>query len=149
VLLFFLHCLAALRSGVPTIVTPVFGDQYDNSFVVQKLGVGFGFERKLQDIDVKDLSNAIDVVLNDPTIAKRAKTVGSQLRDNEWDERAIVEEVETYWKETVTSGKFLDEVRDWNEATAERKSYYKKKTLRDRVTIGFALVAAIVAFLVK
>jgi len=140
---------AALRAGVPTIVTPVFGDQYDNSFVVQKLGVGFGFEHKLQDIDVKDLSNAIDGVLNDPAIAKRAKTVGAQMRDNKWDGRAIAEEVETYWKETITNGKIFDEVRDWKDATAKRKSFYEKRTLRNRVAIGLALAAAIIAFLVK
>lgn len=35
---------AALRGGVPTIVTPVFRDQYDFSFVVQKLGIGVGFQ---------------------------------------------------------------------------------------------------------
>merc|ERR1711892_24133 len=71
---------AALRAGVPTIVTPVFGDQYDNSFFVQKLGVGVGFEEKLQKIDARDLSKAIDAVVNDPAMTTRAKEVGDEMR---------------------------------------------------------------------
>merc|ERR1712157_687614 len=97
-------------------ITPVFGDQYDNSFVVQKMGVGFGFANKLQNIGAGDLSETITAVLKDPTVTRRAKQVGTQLRgDNENDGGcgAIVKEVETYWRETVASGIFLADVRDW------------------------------------
>merc|ERR1719469_627437 len=103
---------SALRAGAPTIVTPVFGDQYDNSFIVQKLGVGFGFDQKLQDIDANNLSKTINAVLNDPAIMNRAEKVGAQLR-KEHGSRVVVEEVETYWREIVTSGKFMTDVQDW------------------------------------
>jgi hypothetical protein len=139
---------SALRAGVPTIVTPVFGDQYDNSFVVQKLGVGFGFDKKLQEIEASDLSKTIDAVLNDPAIAKRAEKVGAQLR-NEHGCTAVVEEVETYWRETVTSGKFMTDIQDWKVATKEMKSFNENKTLLNRVAFGSALAVGIIAFLVK
>jgi len=139
---------SALRAGVPTIVTPVFGDQYDNSFIVQKLGVGFGFDQKLQDIDANDLSKTINAVLNDPAITNRAKKVGAQLR-KEHGCRVVVEEVETYWREIVTSGKFMTDVQDWKAATKEIKSCNEKKTLRNHVAFGSALTVAIIAFLVK
>ena len=140
-----------MRAGVPTIVTPVFGDQYDNSFVVQKLGVGFGFDKKLQDIDANDLSKTIDAVLKDPAIGKKAKQVAAKLRnDNENGCKAIVKEVETYWRETVASGKFMTDVQNWKAATKEMKSSNEtKKTLRNRVAVGSALAVAIIAFLVK
>jgi len=137
-----------LRAGVPTIVTPVFADQYDNSFVVQKLGVGFGFDKKLQDIDANDLSKTIDAVLKDPAIVNRAKRVGAKLR-NENGCKAIVEEVETYWRDTVTSGKFRTDVQNWKAATKEMKASNEKKTFRNRVAVGSALAVAIIAFLVK
>jgi len=139
---------SALRAGVPTIVTPVFADQYDQAFVVQKLGAGFGFDKKLQDIDANDLSKTIDAVLKDPAIVNRAKRVGAKLR-NENGCKAIVEEVETYWRETVTSGKFMTDVQNWKAATKELKSSNEKKTLRNRVAVGSALAVAIIAFLVK
>merc|ERR1719491_1851825 len=139
---------SALRAGVPTIVTPVFADQYDQAFVVQKLGAGFGFDKKLQDIDANDLSKTIDAVLKDPAIGNRAKQVGAKLR-NENGCKAIVEEVETYWRETVTSGTFMTDVQNCKAATKELKSSNEKKTLRNRVAVGSALAVAIIAFLVK
>lgn len=139
---------AALRSGVPTIITPVFGDQCDHSFLVQNLGVGVGFKQQLQKMDTKDLSKAIETVTNNPAIAKKAKEVGDQIR-NECGCRAIVEEVEKYWTEEVTTGRLFEDINDWKVATKEMKSRNAKKTLRSRVVLGSALVVASIAFLIK
>lgn len=139
---------AALRAGVPTIVTPVFGDQYDNSLVVQKLGVGVGFEQKLQKINAGDLAEAINAVVSDPAVAARAKTIGEETR-NESGCRTIVEAVEQYWKEDAVSGRFLADIEEWNSATKERKSNNKRKTLHNRILLGSAVAVAIGAFLVR
>eukprot|EP00554_Chaetoceros_debilis_P008249 CAMPEP_0194099054 /NCGR_PEP_ID=MMETSP0150-20130528/328_1 /TAXON_ID=122233 /ORGANISM="Chaetoceros debilis, Strain MM31A-1" /LENGTH=544 /DNA_ID=CAMNT_0038785195 /DNA_START=70 /DNA_END=1704 /DNA_ORIENTATION=+ len=139
---------AALRAGVPTIVTPVFGDQYDNSLVVQKLGVGVGFEQKLQKINAGDLAEAINAVVSDPAVAARAKTIGEETR-NESGCRAIVEAVEQYWKEDAVSGRFLADIEEWNSATKERKSNNKRKTLHNHILLGSAVAVAIGAFLVR
>jgi len=139
---------AALRAGVPTIVTPVFGDQYDNSFAVQSLRVGVGFEQQLQKIDAKDLSKAIDAVSNDQAMVTRAKQLGEEMR-KECGCRAIVEEVEKYWIENVTTGRFLADIRGWKSATKEMKSGNERNILRNRVLLGFAWAVAISAFLAK
>jgi hypothetical protein len=111
---------ATLRAGVPTIVTPIFGDQYDNSHVVQNLGVGVGFELQLQKITANDLSDAINAVLNDSSMATRAKEVGGQVR-KECGCRAIVEEVEKFWKENVRTGSFSKEINNWKSATQKNE----------------------------
>mmetsp|Transcript_17788 Transcript_17788/g.20486 ORF Transcript_17788/g.20486 Transcript_17788/m.20486 type:complete len:549 (+) Transcript_17788:408-2054(+) len=139
---------SALRAGVPTIVTPVFADQYDNSFAVQNLGVGVGFEQQLQKISAKELSKAIDAVTNDPAMATRAKEIGIEMR-KECGCRAIVEEVERYWTEEVTTGKLSVDIADWKSATKEMKSGNKRKALHSRVVLVCALAAAILAYLIK
>ena len=123
-------------------------DQYDNSFTVQNLGVGVGFEQQLQKIDVKDLSKAINIVANDPTIAKRAKEVGEKMR-NENGCSAIVKEVEKYWIENVTTGRLFVDIKDWKSATKQMKSSNDRKTQRNRILIGSALIVAGIAFFMK
>mmetsp|Transcript_16576 Transcript_16576/g.18419 ORF Transcript_16576/g.18419 Transcript_16576/m.18419 type:complete len:557 (+) Transcript_16576:63-1733(+) len=139
---------AALRSGVPTIVTPVFVDQYDNSFAVQNLGVGIGFKQQLQKIDSEDLSKAISAVANNLIIAKRAKEVGDKIR-NENGCSAIVKEVEKYWIEDVTTGRLLVDIEDWKSATKQMKSSNDRKTQHNRILIGSALIVAGIAFFAK
>ena len=141
-------CAAALRAGVPTIVTPVFGDQYDNSFAVQSLGVGIGFEEQLQKIDAMNLSNAIDTVTTEPAFAKRAKEVGDQVQ-KESGCQAILEEIERFWTEDVITGFFLQDIKDWKTATKEMKFENERKTLRSRVVLASALAVASIAFFVK
>merc|ERR1712157_167556 len=143
--------MGALRAGVPTIITPMIFDQFDHSFVVQNLGVGVGFKQQLQKINASDLSKAIDSVLNDPAMIKKAKEVGEIVR-KESGCRGVVEEVERYWKEDVTSGKFLEENKDWISATNEMRSRIKRETLRTRVVlagVAVAVAGVILTFLMK
>merc|ERR1719203_118320 len=135
---------AALRAGTPTIITPVFADQYDSSFVVQTLGVGFGFQQKLQKISAKDLSTAIDVVADDPVIAAKAKKVGEEMR-KECGCKAVVEEVERYWAEDFESGRLSAEIQEWKSATKKMKADIERKTLRRRILLGSSLAIAVIA----
>uniref|UniRef100_A0A7S4AX91 Erythromycin biosynthesis protein CIII-like C-terminal domain-containing protein n=1 Tax=Pseudo-nitzschia australis TaxID=44445 RepID=A0A7S4AX91_9STRA len=50
---------AALRSGVPTIVTPCIADQYDNASLIEEAGCGFGFKKPLRKTSAKELANAL------------------------------------------------------------------------------------------
>jgi len=102
----------------------------------------------LQKITSKNLSDAINAVLNDSSKATRAKEVAKKVR-KECGCRAIVEEVEKYWRENVTTGRFSTEIKNWKSATQKMKSANKKKTLRNRVVLGSALAVAIIAFLIK
>ena len=52
---------ASLRSGSPTIVTPIFFDQFDHAYLVSKLGVGVGFSKHFKDISKSDLAESITV----------------------------------------------------------------------------------------
>ena len=138
-----------MRAGVPTIVTPVFGDQYDNAFVVQKLGVGFGFGDKLQNITAHTLAKTIDSVRKDPDIAQKAQAVASQLRSSSSESggcEAIVKEIESYWSNTVISGDFLEDVHEWKLATQEKKARSKKTKLRNRVVLASAMIVGILAY---
>jgi len=96
---------AALRGGVPTIVTPVFGDQFDFSFVVNKLGVGIGFEKQFQKLGWKELGDAIKRVVSDKEMADRAAELGAKLRQEDGANRAV-DEMERYWKEFCVTGLF-------------------------------------------
>ena len=53
---------ASMRSGVPTIITPVFTDQFDNAYLVEQLGVGVGFSKQFQKVSVDELASAIQTV---------------------------------------------------------------------------------------
>jgi len=139
---------ASLRAGVPTIVTPVFGDQYDNAFVVQKLGVGFGFGDKLQNITAQTLAKTIDSVRKKPDIARKAQVVASQLRSSSESGgcEAIVKEIESYWSNTVVSGDFLKGVHEWRVATQEKKAWSKKTKLRNRMVLASAIGVGMLAY---
>ena len=107
-----------------------------------------GFEQQLQKINAKELSKAIDAVTNDPAMATRAKEIGVEMR-KECGCRAIVEEVERYWTEEVTTGKLSVDITDWKSTTKEMKSGNKRKALHSRVVLGCALATAILAYLIK
>lgn len=93
-----------------------------------EVGSLVGFKQQLQKIDVKDLLKAIETIANNPAIAKRANEIGEQMR-NKNGCKAIVEEMEKYWAEEVTTRRFLEDINDWKVATKEMKSRKVKKTL--------------------
>eukprot|EP00559_Dactyliosolen_fragilissimus_P009871 CAMPEP_0184856362 /NCGR_PEP_ID=MMETSP0580-20130426/1544_1 /TAXON_ID=1118495 /ORGANISM="Dactyliosolen fragilissimus" /LENGTH=491 /DNA_ID=CAMNT_0027351353 /DNA_START=8 /DNA_END=1480 /DNA_ORIENTATION=- len=86
---------AALRAGVPTIITPVFLDQFDNSYVVEQLGVGHGFSQQLQKISPALLSKTIQRVAHDEAIKIKCKEVASAIRKENGQVRAceVIEEI--------------------------------------------------------
>mmetsp|Transcript_51537 Transcript_51537/g.77097 ORF Transcript_51537/g.77097 Transcript_51537/m.77097 type:complete len:441 (+) Transcript_51537:730-2052(+) len=50
---------AALRSGVPTIVTPCIADQFDNAALIESSGCGVGFTKPLKNISSQELADSI------------------------------------------------------------------------------------------
>ena len=73
---------AALRSGVPSIITPVFLDQFDHSYVINQLRIGVGFTRGLKKISSKDLALAIhSLTNNNDDLIKRCKEVATFVRN--------------------------------------------------------------------
>lgn len=64
---------AALRSGVPSIITPVFFDQFDHARAIEELQIGRGFSKQLQQITAEELGASILQIMKDKGIAKRSK----------------------------------------------------------------------------
>lgn len=50
---------AALRAGVPGVITPIFGDQFFNASHVNRLGVGVGLEQPLPELTVENITAAV------------------------------------------------------------------------------------------
>ena len=145
-----LNVLAALRAGVPTIITPVFLDQFDNAYAINKLHVGIGIAKQLQKISADDLSAAIRQVLSDPTFAKNAKEIGIKMRSSEEDgTKRMVEEVEMFWKDKVTTGTFLKDlakvrtqVDEWSQEH-HRRQHRKQRWIKS--IAGCTVLVAIAA----
>ncbi|GFH59988.1 hypothetical protein CTEN210_16464 [Chaetoceros tenuissimus] len=76
---------AALRSGVPTIVTPVYLDQFCHSHVVNQLGVGTGFRVSMKKINYINLGLAIKAVQSEQ-ITLRCKEVSTIIRKENGNE---------------------------------------------------------------
>ena len=68
--------VASLRSGKPTIVTPILYDQFESAESVSNLGVGFGAPH-LMKITPSMLGNYIKSCLSDTKIQARAAEVGA------------------------------------------------------------------------
>lgn len=95
----------AMRAGLPTIITPVFLDQFDSVYLMNKLGIGIGIRKQFQVIKATELAEAITKVLSDSEMAKKASAVGEQLRkDNGAEEFALI--VDKFWNEQVATGKY-------------------------------------------
>merc|ERR1719482_1559918 len=94
---------AAVRAGVPTIITPVFLDQWDHAYLVNELGIGTGMKKQFQSITPEELSRAITSVVESEVIAAKAEEVGAKLMA-ENGVKAAVCKVKEYWNDQVCSG---------------------------------------------
>mmetsp|Transcript_6081 Transcript_6081/g.7513 ORF Transcript_6081/g.7513 Transcript_6081/m.7513 type:complete len:296 (+) Transcript_6081:3-890(+) len=90
---------AAFRSGVPTIITPVFADQFDHSHVVNMVGNGVGFSKQFQQISAQELGDAIKKVAQTPEILRHAKDVQAEsLKEN--GNKTVVSMIEEHWSKS-------------------------------------------------
>eukprot|EP00931_Biecheleriopsis_adriatica_P007602 TRINITY_DN108870_c0_g1_i1.p1 TRINITY_DN108870_c0_g1~~TRINITY_DN108870_c0_g1_i1.p1 ORF type:complete len:516 (+),score=93.72 TRINITY_DN108870_c0_g1_i1:56-1603(+) len=101
---------AALRSGVPTVVTPVLLDQWDHAYLVNKLGVGIGFEKTpLRKLRFEDLAEAIDTCADSEEMKKNAESLATNLKAEHGDANAVAA-VEHFWAEHVKTGAWSDAI---------------------------------------
>lgn len=96
---------ASLRAGVPVIITPVLGDQFDNSKLVNALKVGYGFSQQLQRIHWQELGDVITRVLANEGNARRVAKVGCMLQMQNGAGGAV-DEVLHFWNDFVLTGIF-------------------------------------------
>merc|ERR1712038_1524878 len=87
---------AAFRSGVPTIITPVFIDQFDHSHVVNKMGNGYGFSKQFQKMSAQELGDQIKKVSQSTAMLSRAKEVQAEVLEENGN-RAVVSIIKENW----------------------------------------------------
>ena len=97
---------AALRAGVPTVITPVLGDQYDHSYLVNNLGVGIGLNQTLDKISWRTLGTAIHRAVHDPILRTNAQQLQIELLSEPNGAQVAATEVETFWNDYCSTGKF-------------------------------------------
>jgi len=112
---------ASLRSGKPTIVTPICLDQYDQAEIVARLGVGIGC-KQLNKLTDDDVSAAIIRACTDTAIISNAAEVGQKLLGGNGVQTAITEienVLTSHAKGQLPS--FIDAVRERQDALNSRR----------------------------
>jgi sterol 3beta-glucosyltransferase len=79
---------AGLRAGVPSILTPFFGDQPYWGHRIFELGVGPKPIPKKQ-LNAENLSNAISIAVNDELMKEKAAELGSKIRSENGVSEAV------------------------------------------------------------
>lgn len=68
----------ALKAGIPQLVVPMNGDQFDNAARIARIGVGRVLPIKHYNPD--SARSALEEIMNDPAMASRAVEVGNRVR---------------------------------------------------------------------
>merc|ERR1712137_281949 len=102
--------VAALRSGVPTIVTPTIYDQFESARVVQGAGVGLATPA-FHKVTHQSLGEAIRKASSDNTLKSRAKELGDALQAEDGLANAA-KALEDFVRDDMETGK-------WSAAYAE------------------------------
>mmetsp|Transcript_147667 Transcript_147667/g.472466 ORF Transcript_147667/g.472466 Transcript_147667/m.472466 type:complete len:254 (+) Transcript_147667:370-1131(+) len=99
---------SVLRAGVPSVITPIYGDQFGNAQTLRALGAGVGFEQRLTDVSHSQLADAI---LEAEQAAPKAAELGAQL----WEEasrgvRDAAGLMDRFFRGEVKTGRFADKL---------------------------------------
>jgi len=100
---------AALRSGVPSIITPVFFDQYDHAHVLNESGVGFGFSTQFQKITDDELAQAIANVVNNEEMKQRSAKVAATMRA-ENGQKGVLKAIQEQFNQSKTQAPVVNAV---------------------------------------
>lgn len=102
---------AALRAGVPTIITPIFTDQFDHAHVVNELGNGIGLSKQFQHTTAEELSDAIKMVISSQDMSQRAKEIQCEVVKED-GKKIVVSMIEGYWNTVMHEDKAMNEIID-------------------------------------
>jgi len=114
--------LAALRAGVPTIITPYALDQYDYAQVVKDTNTGIALG-KFTKLTLEQIVQAIVECKTNACIQGNAAAMGEGLRSED-GVAVAVEAVEKFVKEDIKLNKYRTRMDDWKKdrAILERRS---------------------------
>lgn len=82
---------ASLRSGLPTVIKPFFGDQFFYASRVEEVGVGIALKK----LNAKSLSKALKTVTTDLKIVEKAKKTSERMRN----ENGVATAIEAIYSE--------------------------------------------------
>ncbi|GKY93604.1 hypothetical protein MPSEU_000327800 [Mayamaea pseudoterrestris] len=134
---------AALRAGVPSVITPVFADQWDFSYFLRKTGVGIGFDKQFQKITSNELGDAIRKAASDQEMKQKAVALGEKLRAENGVAQAVLE-VERFWEDSCISGTFHSRFP----GTLLSKRFTESIWFRSSLVLGAAIILAqLIAFI--
>merc|ERR1719291_108726 len=108
--------VAAMRSGKPTIVTPMIYDQFENSRMVQDSGAGIGMAA-FKKATAKSLADAICKCTTDEVMKGKSRALGEALRAEDGLQNAL-SSIDTFVRDELDTGKW----RASFEATLRRRS---------------------------
>jgi len=77
----------AIRAGVPQLVCPIFGDQFDNAARIMRAGLGLSLAKRRY--TAARAATAIGRLLNDPAIADHARHAGAAIAAEDGVGRAL------------------------------------------------------------
>jgi len=104
----------ALRAGVPSVVTPIFVDQFDNARAVSRLRAGVGFEESLSKVSASQLAEAIAAAeLQQPEV----EHLGERLRSSGGSKEAAAQ-IDAFLREEVSEGHFARQAADVRRKTS-------------------------------
>lgn len=96
---------AALRAGVPTVITPCLFDQFDHAHLVSKGGCGVGL-RALSKVKGKELAAALTRCTTDDAMIARAAELGEGLQKEDGLTQAVAT-VDKFVAEDLETGRWL------------------------------------------
>jgi len=97
---------AALRSGVPTVITPCAFDQFNNGRMVEQSGAGIAM-KQFSKVTAADLSEAISRCISDDTIIEQAAAMAKNLALEDGPARAV-KELDRFFIEEIDTGKWKE-----------------------------------------
>ena len=97
---------ASARSGVPTVICPIFMDQLDHMRWLNQRGFGIGL-KQMSKLQPKDLADAIQKCLCTASIKEKAREV-AQLMEQEDGPGRLVEVINDYMEQYIETGLHME-----------------------------------------
>jgi len=119
---------ASVRSGRPTIITPLMADQFDFAAGINRVGCGVGLA-KFKTLTAKKLGDAVKKCLTDQAIKETAQRAGDQLQAEDGT-GALVEGFEKWLATEFVSGSWLKKHNDIIELCKQEAQQRRKSSWR-------------------
>lgn len=97
-------CAAALRAGVPSIVTPFFMDQPTNGKIIADAGVGLVTDH-FRTVTADQLGPALHKCASDSNMRAKCQDLGKRLQEHQGTEAALAE-INRFIEEEVETGQW-------------------------------------------